>query len=238
MDDATSMSTVTETSKPNAAAARSWRAHVRWLVPIAFLLLVGWLVWIGADEFDLPEIQRTLLDVPTLPALGVGLLALAAVAFTGLIDVVIARWLGLPVAAGDMLRLAFVANALANILNLSGAIGSGVRLLGFAARKVELGRGAALIGLQVLSLPLGLSVLIIITLALGSRPITPSETTQWIAMTVLAAAACYLPAFFVLSTRRRLMRWLPHGSALPPWRLKLALAGLSFVDWVLSAAVL
>jgi phosphatidylglycerol lysyltransferase len=238
MDDATPMSIASDSAKPNAAPAHRWRAHLRWLVPIAFLLLVGWLVWLGVDEFDLPEIQRTLLDVPTLPAVGVGLLALAAVAFTGLIDVVIARWLGLAVPTGDMLRLAFVANALANILNLSGAIGSGVRLLGFAARKVELARGAALIGLQVLSLPLGLSVLIIITLALGSRPITPSETMHWIALAVLFAAACYLPAFFVLTTRRRLMRWLPHGSELPPLRLKLALAGLSFVDWVLSAAVL
>ena len=237
MDDAAPMSAATEPTT-TAAQARGWRAHLRWLVPIAFLALVGWLVWRGVDAFDLPELQRTLLGVPTLPALGVALLALAAVAFTGLVDVVIARWLGLAVPAREMLRLAFVANSLANILNLSGAVGSGVRLLGFAARKVELARGAALIGLQVLSLPLGLSVLIVTTLALGSRPITPSATTHWVAMIVLAAAACYLPAFFVLTTRRRLMRWLPHGSELPPLRLKLALTALSFVDWVASAAVL
>ena len=68
-------------------------AHLRWLIPLAFLGIVGWLVWRGVDEFDLPELQRTLLDVPTLPALGVALLALVSVAFTGLIDVVIARWL-------------------------------------------------------------------------------------------------------------------------------------------------
>ena len=87
----------------------------------------------GIDEFDLPEMQRTLLEVPTLPAVGIGLLALAAVAFTGLIDVVIARWLKLPMPAIEVLRLAFVANSLANVLNLSGAIGSGVRLLGFSS---------------------------------------------------------------------------------------------------------
>ncbi len=230
------MSTADTATAP--AARPGWTAYLRWLVPIAFLALVGWLVWRGVDEFDLPEIQRTLLDVPTVPALGVAVLALVAVAFTGLVDVLIARWLGLPVPTGEMLRLAFVANTLANILNLSGAVGSGVRLLGFAARKVELARGAALIGLQVLSLPLGLSVLIIITLALGSRPITPSATTHWVALAVLAGAACYLPAFFVLTTRRRLMRWLPAGRELPPLRLKLALSALSFVDWVLSAAVL
>ena len=215
-----------------------WRAHLRWFIPVAFLAVVGWLVWRGVDEFDLPELQRTLLDVPTLPAIGVALLALVSVAFTGLIDVVIARWLSLSISAREMLRLSFVANALANALNLYGTMGSGVRLLGFAARGVELGRSAALIGLQVLSLPLGLSVLIIITVALGSRPITPSATTQWLAMGVLAAAACYLPAFFVLTRNRRLMRWLPHGSDLPPLRLKITLAALSFVDWVLSAAVL
>ena len=97
---------------PVSPARRGWTAYLRWLVPIAFLALVGALVWHGVDEFDLPQIQRTLLQVPTLPALGVGALALVAVAFTGLVDVVIARWLGLPMPAGEMLRLAFVANSL------------------------------------------------------------------------------------------------------------------------------
>jgi phosphatidylglycerol lysyltransferase len=229
----------TETAaSPSPPVARGWASRLRWLVPIAFLALVGWLLVHGIDEFDLPEMQRTLLAVPTLPALGIALLALVAVAFTGLIDVVIARWLGLAMPARDVLRLAFVANALANVLNLSGAVGSGVRLLGFSARRIELPIGAALIGLQVLSLPLGLSVLIIATLALGSTPITPTETTRWLALAVLIAAACYLPAFFVLTTRRRLMRWLPRGIDLPPLRLKVGLAALSFVDWALSASVL
>ena len=229
----------TETAASTAPpVARGWRSRLRWLVPIGFLVLVGWLLLRGIDEVDLPEMQRTLLAVPTLPALAIALLALFAVAFTGLIDVVIARWLGLPMPARDVLRLAFVANALANVLNLSGAVGSGVRLLGFSGRRIELPIGAALIGLQVLSLPLGLSVLIIATLALGSSPITPTETTHWLALAVLIVAACYLPTFFVLTTRRRLMRWLPRGIDLPPLRLKLGLAALSFVDWVLSASVL
>ncbi len=220
------------------APTHPWRAHLRWLVPLTFLGVVAVLAWREAGQLDLPQLQRALLQVPTLPALGVALLALAAVAFTGSIDLVIARWLGLPIGARDVLRLGFVANALANTLNLYGTLGSGVRLLGLTARGIELARGAALVGLQVLSLPLGLSVLIIITLALGSRPITATTTTHWLAMLVLAAAACYLPAFFVLSGRRRLMRWLPAGSGLPPLRLKLALAALSFLDWLLSAAVL
>jgi phosphatidylglycerol lysyltransferase len=231
------MSTET-TAPPSPSPARGWIARLRWLVPIAFLALVGWLLVRTAAEFDLPEMQRTLLAVPTLPALGLGVLALLAVAFTGLIDVAIARWLGLAMPTREVLRLAFVANALANVLNLSGAVGSGVRLLGFSARRIELPTGAALIGLQVLSLPLGLSVLIIAMLLLGSLPVTPNASTRWIAIAVLIGAALYLPAFFVLTARRRLMRWLPRHVDLPPLRLKLALAALSFVDWVLSAAVL
>ena len=224
---------------PSAAPpARGWLARLRWLVPIAFLLLVGWLLLRGIDGFDLPEMQRTLIEVPTLPAIGVALLALVAVAFTGAVDVVIARWLGVAMSAGEVLRLAFVANALANMLNLSGAMGSGVRLIGLSARRVELPVGAALIGMQVLSLPLGLSLLILVTLASGSLPITPTVTTHWLALAVLVGAALYLPAFFVLTSRQRVMRWLPHGTGLPPLRLKLTLVALSFVDWVLSAAVL
>ncbi|MEO7430858.1 MAG: bifunctional lysylphosphatidylglycerol flippase/synthetase MprF [Dokdonella sp.] len=227
-----------ESASTDAPVAKGWVTHLRWIVPIAFLLLVGWLVVRGIDEFDLPEMQRTLLDVPTLPALGVALLALFAVASTGVIDVLIARWLKLPMPTGDVLRLAFVANALANVLNLSGAIGSGIRLLGFSARKIELPLGAALIGLQVLSLPLGLSVIILVALAGGSLPITPAGATRWLAVSILVAAAFYLPAFFVLTARRRLMRWLPRGSDLPPLRLKIVLTLASSVDWILSAAVL
>ncbi|MEP6511238.1 MAG: lysylphosphatidylglycerol synthase domain-containing protein, partial [Dokdonella sp.] len=232
------MKSANDPASSSTTTARRWLLRLRWSLPIAFLLLVGWLLWHGIDEFDLPQLQRTLLDVPTLASIGIAFLALVAVAFTGLIDVLIARWLKLDIPAREVLRLAFVANALANVLNLSGAIGSGVRLLGLSARRVELPLSATLIGLQVLSLPLGLSVLIIATLATGALPITPSATTQWLALGVLIAAAFYLPAFLVLTTRRRLMRWLPRGLDLPPWRLKLSLAATSFIDWILSAAVL
>jgi phosphatidylglycerol lysyltransferase len=232
------MTAPTETTA-HPPSPRPWLARLRAGVPIAFVGLVAWLVvrQIGSD-FDLPQMQRTLIDVPTLPAMGVAVLALSAVAFTGLIDVAIARWLGIGVRWPEIVRLAFVANAMANTLNLAGATGSGVRLLGLSASKVELNRAAALIGMQVLSLPLGLSILIVVTLAGGSLPITPSATTRWLAIAVLIAAALYLPAFFVLSTRRPLMRWLPKGHDLPPLQLKLVLAALSFLDWVLSASVL
>jgi phosphatidylglycerol lysyltransferase len=235
MDDANRMSQSADTVQP---AARSWFARARVAIPLLFLALVGWLVVREIDELDLPQIQRTLLEVPTLSALGVAVLALIAVAFTGLVDVAIARWLGIGLRFRDMLRLGFIANAMANTLNLSGATGSGVRLLGLSAQRVELSRGAALIGMQVLSLPLGLSILIIVTLAMGSLPITPNTTTRWLAIVVLVAAALYLPAFFVLTTRRTVMRWLPKGQDLPPLKLKLLLAALSFVDWLLAAAVL
>lgn len=232
------MTTATETA-PTPSATRLWLARLRVALPFVFLAMVGWLVVreIGSD-FDLPQMQRTLIDVPTLPAIAVALFALSAVAFTGLVDVAIARWLGIKTRALDLLRLAFVANATANTLNLSGATGSGVRLVGLSALNVELGRAAALIGMQVLSLPLGLSILIIVTLAAGSLPITPSTTTRWLAIVVLVAAALYLPAYFVLSARRPLMRWLPKGHDLPPLKLKIALAALSFLDWVLAASVL
>lgn len=226
-----------ETARPLSRLQR-WQPLLRWLLPLGLLSAVAALVWHGVDGFDLPQLQRTLLAVPTVPAIAIALLALASVAFTGLIDLVIARWLALPIGARDMLRLSFVANALANALNLYGTLGSGVRLLGLGTRGIELARSAALIGLQVLSLPLGLSLLVILTVALGSRPITPSTTTHWLAMAVLAAAAFYLPLFHLVTARRRFMRWLPAGSDLPPLRLKLGLTLLSFIDWLLNAAVL
>ncbi|HET6912784.1 MAG TPA: bifunctional lysylphosphatidylglycerol flippase/synthetase MprF [Rhodanobacteraceae bacterium] len=217
---------------------RGWLARLRWLVPVAFLGVTVWLVWRELSAFNARELQRTLLHVPTRDAVFAAALALFAVAFTGSVDWVIARWLKLEVRARELLRLSFVANAMANTLNLSGAIGSGVRLLGFSGYGVPMRRSAALVGLQVLSLPLGLSALVIATLASGALPVTPNAATRWLAIAVLIAAALYLPLYLMLTGRRRLMRWLPEEQGLPPMRLKLTLALLSLADWLLAAASL
>ena len=213
--------------------------RLRWLVPVLFLALTGWLLWRELDhQFDLPEIQRTLLDVPTLPALGIAALALLAVAFTGLVDGAIGGWLKLGLPLRDYLRLSFVANSLANILNLSGAMGAGIRLMGLTTHKVTLPRAAALIGMQALSLPLGLSLLVVFTLATQSLPLDPGSVQKVVAYVVLAAAALYLPLYYFLTTRRPLMRWLPHDLGIPPLRLKLELTIVSLFDWLFAAATL
>jgi phosphatidylglycerol lysyltransferase len=153
---------------------------LRWCIPLAFLALVAWLVVREIDSLDLLAMQRSLLRMPLLPTLGIAALALAAVAFTGFIDVILARWLRLAVRGRKVFRLAFIANSLSNTLNLSGAMGSAVRLLGFVSMGVESSRAGALIGMQVLSLPLGLSLLVASTLLLGRIPaITASVAQGW-----------------------------------------------------------
>ncbi|MEP6940352.1 MAG: lysylphosphatidylglycerol synthase domain-containing protein, partial [Rudaea sp.] len=213
--------------------------RLRWLVPLLFLAFTGVLLWHELDhQFDLPEVQRTLLEVPTLPALGIAALALLAVAFTGLVDTTIGRWLGLEMRLPDYLRLSFVANSLANILNLSGAMGAGIRLMGLTAHKVTLPRAAALIGMQALSLPLGLSLLVVFTLATQSLMLIQGSVEKTLAYLVLAAAALYLPLYFFLTTRRPLMRWLPQDLGPPSLRLKLELTAISLLDWLFAAATL
>src|SRR5690242_20220275 len=77
---------------PSAApAATNALARLRWIIPSAFLLLTAWLLWNEIGAFPLVEVQRALLDVPTLPALGVAALAVFGVAFTGMVDFLIAR---------------------------------------------------------------------------------------------------------------------------------------------------
>lgn len=225
-------------SRSEQATPPAWRGLLRWCIPLGFLALVGWLVVREIDSLDLPAMQRTLLQMPLLPTLGIAAFALVAVAFTGLIDVILARWLHFGVQARAVFRLAFISNTLSNTLNLSGAIGSAVRLLGFASMGVETGRSAALVGMQVLSLPLGLSLLVGSTLALGRTPMLAGSGARWPVAIVLALAALYLPLFLVLTGRRGLMRWLPEQHALPRWSLKLQLSMLSLLDWLLAAAVL
>jgi len=230
---------MTEAAASTNPAKSGVLMRLRWLVPVLFLALTGWLLWRELDhQFDLPEIQRTLLDVPTLPALGIAALALLAVAFTGLVDGAIGGWLKLGLPLRDYLRLSFVANSLANILNLSGAMGAGIRLMGLTTHKVTLPRAAALIGMQALSLPLGLSLLVVFTLATQSLPLDPGSVQKVVAYVVLAAAALYLPLYYFLTTRRPLMRWLPHDLGIPPLRLKLELTIVSLFDWLFAAATL
>jgi phosphatidylglycerol lysyltransferase len=213
-------------------------AKLRWVLALVFLSVTAWLLYREVGELPLPDIQRTLLDVPTLPALGVAAFALIAVTFTGFVDVLVARWLKLGISMSDALRLAFVANAMANTLNLSGAMGASIRLMGLSALKVPISRSAAQIGMQALSLLCGLSLLVIVTLSTSSLPLTNGTVQRWAATAVLIAAACYLPLYYFLTSRRKLMRWLPSDVGLPPLRLKIELTLVSFVDWVLAAGTL
>jgi len=229
---------MSEAATASTPAAPGRFTRLRWILPVAFLALTAWLLWREIGALPLPEIQRTLLDVPTLPALAVAALALASVAFTGTVDFLIARWLRLGLHARDYFRLAFVANGMANTLNLSGAMGASVRLMGLSSHKVPLSRAAALIGMQALSLMSGLSLLVIATLATSSLPLTSGSVQRWLAAGVLILAALYLPLYFYLTTRRPLMRWLPSDVGIPPLRLKIELTLVSFVDWLLAAATL
>ncbi|HOV58655.1 MAG TPA: bifunctional lysylphosphatidylglycerol flippase/synthetase MprF [Rhodanobacteraceae bacterium] len=221
-----------------ASAGATWRRTLRWLLPLGFLAVVLALLGQQIGDFDMVELQRTLLNVPTLPALGIAALALAGVASTGLVDVLIGRWLRLAVPRRELLGLAFLANVLANTLNLSGAVGAAVRLMGLTSQRVELPRAAALVGMQALSLPLGLSILVWLALATDSLPVTPGTTTRWLALAVLGAAALYVPLYLGLTGRRRLMGWLPAQQPLPSWPLRLALTAISLLDWLLAAATL
>jgi phosphatidylglycerol lysyltransferase len=228
-------------TEPHAAVERPSTnpfAKLRWVLALVFLGVTGWLLYREVGEMPLADIQHTLLDVPTLPALGVAALALIAVAFTGFVDVLVARWLKLGISMSETLRLAFVANSMANTLNLSGAMGASIRLMGLSVLKVPISRSAAMIGMQALSLLCGLSLLVIITLSTSSLPLTSGTVQRWAATAVLIAAAFYLPLYYFLTSRRRLMRWLPTDVGLPPLRLKIELTLVSFVDWVLAAGTL
>jgi hypothetical protein len=68
--------------------------------------------------------------------------------------------------------------------------------------------------MQVLSLPLGLSLLVDSTLLLGRIPAITASVAQWLVIAVLAAAVLYRPLFFAPTTRRSLMHWLPAQHAL------------------------
>src|SRR4029453_12181321 len=84
------------------------------------------------------------------------------------------------------------ANAISNIIGMSGLTGSGIRFMLLTRDGVPADRAAVYAGVHVLCIPLGLAVLAALALFIHGEMPASLALPDWAAMLVLAGVAGYL----------------------------------------------
>lgn len=225
----------TITAQNRLARAAVW---VRRILPLILLAGVGYLVVREVGTLDIHRLRAQARSLSGLELAALAAMGLVSVASMFLYDLLAARWLRLRIPLGRLLRYSWVANTFNNLVGMSGLTGSGIRYLLLTREGATGTEAASWAGMMVLSVPLGLSALIAVTI-----PMAPDLTQRmpaigdW-ALTLVALFALYLPVFLVLTgsgvLHRRLLK------SLPPLGLgfRAGLVGVSVVDWVLAALTL
>ncbi len=206
--------------------------------PPLVLALVGWLGWHDMRGLDLHALHVITSNLSDLDLLGLQLLALVPVLAMCGYDLLLSRWLRIDLRISQVLRYAWPACTLANLVGLSGMTGAGVRYLALSREGVAGRTIAVYAGVQLLAVPLGLGLLCAAALAVAPHLSTSVPLPRGLPQLLLLAFAAYIPVFFLLTGSGALHRRFFHE--LPPLtvglRLKLTLASLG--EWGLALAVL
>jgi phosphatidylglycerol lysyltransferase len=230
-------------------AAKSGRGHdpniaavslLRWLrrgVPPLLVLGTIAVAWVQVQGFDLATLRSSVVRVPVPTLLGLQALGLAAVFEMVLYDWWVSRRLQVTLPLARLMRYSWVANTTNNLIGLSGLAGSGIRILLLTRDGVPARLASLYSGIVMLSVPVGLSVLVLVALAMGQASAVPGAFPGWAVRAVLIAYAAYLPVFLALGVNRAILRRVLHSGALLGLRGGLTLVAISVVDWLLAVAV-
>ena len=139
------------------AGRRRWLRALRTIWPSLALAMVVWLGWRELSGLDLHALHRITRNLNNLDLIGLELLALLAVLAMCGYDLLLSRWLKVGLPPGQVLRYAWPACTLANLLGLSGMAGSGVRYLALSREGVGGRTIAVYAGVQLLAVPVGLA---------------------------------------------------------------------------------
>ncbi len=194
-------------------------------------------VWFELQGFDVHALLESVRRLPLLTLLGLQMLALTAVLSMVLYDWWCSRWLSLHLPLARLIRYSWVANTMNNLIGLSGLAGAGIRILLLARDGVTTRTASLYSGVIMLSVPVGLSVLVICALAQGHASLVPAAIPRWIVRTVLIAYAAYLPVFLALSSSRAILHRVLSGETRIGWIGGLTLVGISVLDWLFAVAV-
>ncbi|MGQ9658885.1 MAG: bifunctional lysylphosphatidylglycerol flippase/synthetase MprF [Thermochromatium sp.] len=219
---------------PSAISLLGW---LRRAVPPLLILVTVLAAWNELQGFDVHALNKSVRRLPVGLLLGLQLLAFAAVAQMILYDWWMARWLKLDLPLAKLARYSWVANTINNLVGLSGLAGSGIRLLLLRREGVATRTASIYAGVIMLSIPVGLSVLVLFALLQGYTTLVPGIIPQWAVRAVLIAYAAYLPVFLVLAGSRTVLHRVLSGETRLGWSRGLGLVALSVVDWLLAVLV-
>ena len=221
-------------SNRRAATLLAW---LRRGVPPLLVALTGLVAWYQIKGFDFHTLRAAVYRIPLGVLLGLQALALAAVFEMVLYDWWVARWLKVSLAWNRLIRYSWVANSTNNLIGLSGLVGSGIRILLLTRDGVATRVASLYSGVIMLSVPVGLSVLVLAALALGRTDLVPGVLPRWAILTVLIGYAAYLPVFLTLAANRAVLHRVLSGTARLGLGGGLTLVAISVLDWLMAVLV-
>jgi phosphatidylglycerol lysyltransferase len=211
---------------------------LHWALPTIALALVAVAVWHELGQLDLHAVrhafQRLSLGVTLLLLAG----GLAAFSLNTLYDGLISRWLGLPVNLSYVVRYAWLAAALNNVIGFLGMSGSTVRYLALTRAGTDPKSAMADVGLNITSLPVGLSVLATLVLLLHRDLLAQPGLPTGIVLTALAGMSLYWPLYLVLAGRGLLHRRFLADTPSLAITQRFGLLAVSSVDWLVVGLLL
>ncbi len=237
----------TRSTKPSAppsdprpevqAGAVSLLTWLRRAAPPILILVTGFAAWFELRGFDFHAVHQSVRRVPLETLAGLHLLALAAIFGMSLYDLWVSRWLEIDVPRTKLLRYSWVANTMNNLIGLSGLAGSGIRILLLTREGVSARTASLYSGVVMLSIPVGLSVLVLFALLFGDARLVPAGLSRWAVRGVLIGDAAYLPIFLALCVSRVIARRVLHSESRLGWGGALSLMVISTLDWLLAVLV-
>ena len=203
---------------PNVGAVSLLQWLRRGVPPLLAFATIA-LAWMALQGFDLAALRASVRQVPVPTLLGLQAVGLAAVLEMVLYDWWVSRRLKVALPLARPIRYSWVANTTNNLIGLSGLAGSGIRILLLTRDGVPARTASLYSGIVMLSVPVGLSVLVLFALATGQRGVMPGALPGWVVQAVLIAYVTYLPVFLALSLNRAILRRVLHTEVLLGFRL-------------------
>jgi phosphatidylglycerol lysyltransferase len=226
--------------RDTVTAATSWslQTSLRWLLPVLMSAVMAFAVWRELGHLDLHAIHavfRRLRLSTTLSLLAGGL---GVSVLNASYDLLLTRWLALPLRSSYVMRYAWVAGVLNNVVGFSGMTGSGVRYLALTRAGATTAQALADASLVLFSVPVGLSALATAVLVFYPDALRHSGIPVPMSLTVLAAVSCYWPMYLMMAGSGPLhRRFLADTPALGPSR-RFTLFAVSVLDWLVTAMLL
>ncbi len=211
---------------------------LRWLLPLAALVLVFMAVSNQFRQIDMKVVHATFKQVSLLDTLWLIAAGLLVVSLSVLYDWLLQYWFNLRLKTAYVVRYSWLANALNNVAGLAGVTGAGVRYLALSNAGVAAKDAVALAGLVLFCMPVGLSLLATFVLVWHTDMLAKLAMPLSISLLVLGVVSAYWVLFLLVAGSGALHRRFLADT--PPLVLshRVLLELVSLLDWLAAVVLL